>query len=70
MWHIYHRSAAKIPLKNEDFRSISLNNCLLHEAEDLIKLNPQYKDLTEFVSEAVHLRLETLTKKAETVTRM
>jgi len=45
------------------FKGVSLQSSLVEEVEALIKENPVYRSVAEFISEATRLRLEALKKK-------
>jgi len=44
------------------FRGISLKAELITEIENLLKTHPIYKSPTEFISEAIRLRMEQIKK--------
>jgi Arc/MetJ-type ribon-helix-helix transcriptional regulator len=67
--HSYHTNkvcveAAKTPYQN--YKSISINHELLERVKKLIKQLGIYHSISEFVSEAVRLRIETLEKTLKT----
>ena len=47
----------------DDFRGISLRKDLIEEVEKFIESFGRYKSVTDFVTEAVRLRLEELQKQ-------
>ena len=49
-----------MPREEDGFKGISLKASLVNEVEALIKTNPGYRSVAEFVSEAIRLRLEHL----------
>jgi Arc/MetJ-type ribon-helix-helix transcriptional regulator len=49
-----------------DYRSVSLNDELIERVKQLIKQIGTYHSVSEFVSEAVRLRIETLEKTIKT----
>jgi Arc/MetJ-type ribon-helix-helix transcriptional regulator len=49
-----------------NYKSISLNDELIERTKQLIKKLGTYHSLSEFISEAVRLRIETLEKQPET----
>ena len=51
-----------MPKEEDGFKGISLKASLVNEVEALIKTNPGYRSVAEFVSEAIRLRLEELRK--------
>jgi len=53
------RSVSKEP---KDFRGVSLKRELVEQVEEFIKENPQYKNIADFVHEAVRVRMEDIKK--------
>jgi Arc/MetJ-type ribon-helix-helix transcriptional regulator len=49
-----------------NYKSVSLNDELIERIRQLIKKLGTYHSISEFVSEAVRLRIETLEKQPET----
>jgi len=49
-----------------NYKSISINDELIERTRQLIKKLGTYHSLSEFISEAVRLRIETLEKQPET----
>jgi len=49
-----------------NYKSVSLNDELIERTRQLIKKLGTYHSISEFVSEAVRLRIETLENQAET----
>ncbi len=47
------------------FRGVNLKATLIEEVEKLVGDDKPYRSIAEFVSEAVRLRLETLTRNLE-----
>jgi metal-responsive CopG/Arc/MetJ family transcriptional regulator len=46
------------PAKEQDFRGVSLKGDLVGEVETFIREHPAYRSISEFVSEAIRLRME------------
>jgi metal-responsive CopG/Arc/MetJ family transcriptional regulator len=46
------------PTKEQDFRGVSLKSDLVGEVETFIREHPAYRSVSEFVSEAIRLRME------------
>ena len=56
-----------MPKGNEGFRGVSLKAEIVNEIEKFLEKNPIYRSVAEFVSEAVRLRMEQLSKVKESV---
>jgi len=53
-------------MPGQNYKSISLNDELIERVRQLIKQIGTYHSVSEFVSEAVRLRIETLEKTTKT----
>ena len=53
-------------MPGQNYKSVSLNDELIERIKQLIKQIGTYHSVSEFVSEAVRLRIETLEKTAKT----
>jgi Arc/MetJ-type ribon-helix-helix transcriptional regulator len=51
-----------LPKEDQDFRGVSLKRELVEQVEKLVKENPQYKSIADFVHEAVRLRMQEVKK--------
>ena len=52
--------------ETKDFRGVSLKRELVEQVEAFVKENPQYKNIADFVHEAVRVRMEDIKKIALT----
>lgn len=52
-------------MPTEDFRGISLRKDLIDEVEKFLESFGRYKSVTDFITEATRLRLESLQKQYE-----
>ena len=52
-------------MPSEGFRGVSLKKELVDEVEALLKKRKRWRSITDFVSEAVRLRLEDLKQRGE-----
>jgi Arc/MetJ-type ribon-helix-helix transcriptional regulator len=53
-------------MPGQNYKSVSLNDELIERIKQLIKQIGTYHSVSEFVSEAVRLRIETLEKNTKT----
>jgi len=51
-----------MPIEEKGFRGISINATVFNAVEEFIQENKRYRSVTEFIVEAVRLRLEEMKK--------
>lgn len=59
---VHSEEERKMPEKAQDFRGVSLKRELVNEVEKFVKEYPQYKNIADFVHEAVRIRMEDVRK--------
>jgi len=55
-----------MPQEEKGFRGVSLNTYVISDVEHFIAKNPKYRSISDFVTEAVRIRLDHLKKSQQT----